>query len=157
MLPLCNHGPLHKSINSLNVQVCTCQMYYILQLLVHSIRYFVVGAKTLNASASPHSSVKEGTTGIFKCSSDEGNPPPVIHWDQGTGVGEEISGRFYASKTESTLLITVNRTMNQKEISCYIKADESKGQKRLEDKITLSVKCESFITFYLGEFVFKLL
>ena len=94
----------------------------------------------------PLSPVKEGTTTIIKCLSDEANPPPALCWNQGTGTDQTKSGRFYASMTESTLSITVNRTINQEEIGCYIAADDTKGQKKLQQKVMLSIKCESPLT-----------
>ena len=96
---------------------------------------------------SPQFYVKEGTTTTFKCSSDEGNPPPLIKFNYGNRVEERItSGRFSAKITESTSGIIVNRTMNQKEICCFIEPDETKGQKKLEQKVTMSVKCESYLS-----------
>ena len=104
--------------------------------------HFVVGAKTLDITESPQTSLKEGTKAIFKCCSDEGNPPPVICWNRGTGTNIVKSGRYHANKTESTLGITVDRTMNQEEIGCYIEEDETNGQSRLDQRATLLVKCE---------------
>ena len=95
----------------------------------------------------PKSSVKQGTTAIFKCSSDEGNPPPMIRWNHGTGTNEVKSGRFNASITESTLDIRVDKTMHEQEIVCFIDANDTYGQKRLEQKVSLSVKCKLILTF----------
>ena len=111
---------------------------------------FIVGAKIVEIIEFPQSLVKEGTTAVFKCSSDEGNPPPLISWNQGTGTSEVKFGRFHAFITESTLHITVGRTMNQKEIVCYIEKDSTKGQKKLEHEVILSVKCESFFLSILS-------
>ena len=91
--------------------------------------------------------MKEGATLRFKCSSDEGNPPPVIHWTQRNGMSKIISGRFHASVTESTLDITADRIMDKEEFGCYIEEDERKGQKRLEQKVTLTVKCMPLFIF----------
>ena len=90
-------------------------------------------------------SVKEGTTAIFKCSSDEGNPPPMIRWNHGTGANKVKSGRFNASITESTLDIRVDRSMHDQDIVCFIEATGRNGQKRQEQKVSLSVKCKSFL------------
>ena len=97
------------------------------------------------------SSVKEGTTTTFICSSDEGNPSPTIRWTHGIGTSKVKSGRFNASVTESTLDITVDRTMHEQEIVCFIDANQTKGQKRLENRVVLSVKCELFVIFSLGK------
>ena len=108
---------------------------------------FIVGATTLVISQVPASAVKEGTTVTFKCASDEGNPPPLIHWNQSRGNKKVKQGRFIASTAESTMSIKVDRSWNQKEISCFIIANESRSQKSLEKKLTLSVQCESFYCF----------
>ena len=96
----------------------------------------------MKVTESPQSSVKEGETSTFRCSSDEGNPPPVILWNRGSWTDEVKSRKFHASITESTQYIMVDRTMNKEEIGCYIEEDETKGQKRLENKVELSVICE---------------
>ena len=102
----------------------------------------------MEVSQSPWSTVKEGTTATFKCSSDEANPPPEIIWTEGNGTDEAKPGRFHALIAESTLNITVHRTMNQKEICCVIEANETTGQTRLEQKVTLSVKCKSCLSLW---------
>ena len=107
----------------------------------------IVRAKTVKVTESPQSPVKEGATAIFKCSTDEGNPPPLIWWNQGNGTSKTKFGRFHAFFTESTIRILVDRTMNQKEIGCYIEKDITNGQKKLEHKVVLSVKCELYLHF----------
>ena len=97
----------------------------------------------LDITTFPKAAVKEGTTAKFKCSSDEGNPPPTIRWDHGTGTSKVKPGRFNGSITESTLDIRVDRTMQ--EIVCFIEANSSNGQKRLEQNVSLSVKCKLFL------------
>ena len=96
------------------------------------------------ATKFPHSVVKEGTTATFKCSSDEGNPPPLIHWNRGRGDDNTKPGQFHASTSESTFSIEVNRTWNQGKIICFIEKNTETGQKRLEMQMSLSVICESF-------------
>ena len=98
-------------------------------------------------SQVPAAAVKEGTTVTFKCASDEGNPPPLIHWNQGSGNTKVKPGRFNASITESTMSITVDRSWNQKEIGCFIRANQNRSQKSLKKKLALSVQCESFYCF----------
>ena len=95
----------------------------------------------------PESAVKEGAKVIFKCSSDEGNPSPLIRWNRGNGNVKVKPGKFNASKTENTLRIEVDRTMNGEEIICFIDENERIGQMELEEKKILTVICESFFTF----------
>ena len=95
----------------------------------------------------PASAVKEGTVATFNCSSDEANPPRLIHWNQGSGNAKYKPGRYHALSVESTLRIAVDRTMNQEIISCF--TEEDKRHDRLEEKITLSVTCECFYCFIL--------
>ena len=94
--------------------------------------------------------MKQGTTVIFKCSSDEGNPPPMISWNHGNGTNKMKSGRFNASIRESTLDIKVDRTMHEQEIVCFIEANGRKSQKKLEQKVSLSVKCKLILTFLIS-------
>ena len=96
----------------------------------------------LKVTEFPQSLVEEGTTERFTCLSDEGNPPPIIRWDLGDGYNKVKSGRFHASITENILDITVDSTMRKGEIICFIEADPTKGQNRLEQRIVLSVRCE---------------
>ena len=104
----------------------------------------------LKVTEFPKSSVKEGTTTRFKCSSDEGNPPPMIRWNHGTVTNKVKPGRFNALITESTLDIWVNRTMHEQDIVCFIEANGTYGQKRLEQNVSLSVRCKLFFTFLLN-------
>ena len=99
------------------------------------------------ATEFPKSGVKERTTAIFKCSSDEGNPPPLIHWNRGCGNDNSKPGRFNASKAESTLSIVVDRNMNQEDVKCFIEDNKETGQNRLEMTTTLIVNCELFYFF----------
>ena len=108
------------------------------------ILYFIVGSTQLVATKFPKSAVKEGTTATFKCSSDEGNPPPLIRWNRGCGNDNTKPGRFHASTSESTLSIAVNRTLNHGKSICFIEENIETGQKQLEMEMSLSVICESF-------------
>ena len=99
------------------------------------------------ATEFPKSEVKEGTSAIFKCSSDEGNPPPVICWNIGSGNAEVKPGRFNASSTESILSIVVDRNINQENVNYFIEDNKEIGQNRLEMKTILNVNCESFYFF----------
>ena len=105
----------------------------------------------MEITVSPQSPLKEGTTTIFKCASNEGNPLPVIGWNLEHGINKVHSEKFNAQhsekfnaqlSTESTLSIAVNRTMNQNKIACFIVADDTKGQKRLDKSVVLDVTCE---------------
>ena len=91
--------------------------------------------------------MEEENTATFKCLSDEGNPTPLIKWTRGQSTDEVKHGRFNAKVTESTMRVTVDKTINQEEISCYIEEDQAKRQQRREQKVILSVKCESFYYF----------
>ena len=99
------------------------------------------------AKEFPKSGVKEETTAIFKCSSDEGNPPPLIHWNRGHWNDNTKPGRFNASRTESTMSIVVHRNINQENVNCFIEDNTEIGQNRLEMKTILNVNCESFYFF----------
>ena len=103
------------------------------------------------ATEFPESAVKEGTTTVFKCSSDEGNPLPLIRWNQGIGNAKVKPGKFNASRTESALRLEVDRTLNGEEIICFIDKNETNGQMELEGKKILTVICESF--FHLFKFI----
>ena len=108
---------------------------------------FIVGPTKLMATKFPASAVKEGTTVTLNCSSDEGNPPPLIHWNTGSGNAKVKLGKFNASTVESTLSIVVDRSLNQETISCFIRANKTKHQQLLNKSFTLSVQCEPF--YYL--------
>ena len=101
----------------------------------------------LEITEFPKFFVEEGTRELFKCASGEGNPPPIIRWNHGTGTNKIKSGKFNASVTESTLDIKVDRTMHEQEIACFIASNSTYGQKRLEQKVCMSVKCKLFLTF----------
>ena len=77
----------------------------------------------------------------FKCLSDEGNPTPLIKWTRGRTAEVVQPGRFDPRVTESTMHIVADKAINQEEIGCYIEEDQAKSQQRLEQKVTLSVKC----------------
>ena len=84
----------------------------------------------------------EGSDVTLTCVTDESIPDAMIQWsidgESVTSTSDSVeSGDYSANKTRSTLTLTVDRSMNDKEVQCSVL-----GETEVTDQATLEVQCK---------------
>ena len=88
--------------------------------------------------------ILEDETITFTCVTDESSSGATVVWqvDGKTILSSQQAfeeGRFNANITKSDLSFTVNRTLNQKSVECFVEEDNT-----VIDATALDLTCEQF-------------
>ena len=116
-------------------------------IVLNSLPMFKVSASSVSMTQSPSGPVSENTEVTFTCVSDEAEPTADVMWsiDGNTRSSDSDSteeGMYNALKRRSVLTVRVDRTLNNKEVECYVS-----GNTQATDSIMLDVRCECGIKF----------
>ena len=111
---------------------------------------FKVSASTVSMTQSPSGPVSENTELTFTCVTDEAEPTADVMWsvDGNTRSSDSDStedGMYNTQKRRSVLTVRVDKTLNNKEVECYVS-----GNTQATDSIMLDVRCECGIKFSLN-------
>jgi hypothetical protein len=88
----------------------------------------------------PGGYIGEGGTLKINCTTDEGNPVPVIQWTQNGApvtVGSIAIQTTYGYKTESVYTVVADRTHNGVKFACYLA-----NNMNIKKEYTATIKCK---------------
>ena len=109
-------------------------------------------ATAINMTKVPNEYVEEGLVVEYVCETDYAycTDPPVVLWFVGddsvnaTNVHPNDTDSFwrnYRQMTESTMTLTANRTLNNKQVKCVLSNDDTKMSEH-----NLNIKCKYICT-----------
>ena len=104
--------------------------------------FLLVSASDISMTQSPSGPVSENTEVTFTCVTDEAEPTADVVWsvDGNTRSSDSDSteeGMYNTQKKRSVLTVRVDRTLNNKEVECYLS-----GSSAVRDTKKLDVRCE---------------